>query len=83
MVAALCDAGSGQTPPSERIRVAAIGCAGRPSPTIVGVAAVALKSSGSAMSTRAAPAKCKEKFKQALFKDYRQMLDKIDKRSTP
>ena len=72
-------AGSGQTPPSEKIRVAAIGCAGRPVANITGLADCGAEIVGLCdVDTRRTGKMC-EKFKTAkFFKDYREMLDKLD-----
>jgi len=73
-------AGSGQTPPSERIRVAAIGCAGRPVSNITGLAGCGAEIVGLCDVDTRRTGKMQEKFKQApFFKDYRKMLDELDK----
>jgi len=73
-------AGSGQTPPSEKIRVAAIGCAGRPVSNIDGLAGCGAEIVGLCdVDTRRTGAIC-AKYKAApFFKDYREMLDKLDR----
>lgn len=72
-------AGSGQTPPSEKIRVAAIGCAGRPDANINGLAAFGAEIVGLCDVDTRRTGKICEKFKSAkFFKDYREMLDKLD-----
>jgi predicted dehydrogenase len=73
-------AGSGETPPSERIRVAAIGCAGRPETNINGLAGCGAEIVGLCDVDTRRTGKIREKFKSApFFKDYREMLDKLDK----
>jgi len=73
-------AGSGQTPPSERVRVAAIGCAGRPDANINGLAGCGAEIVGLCDVDTRRTEKIRAKFKAApFFKDYREMLDKLDK----
>lgn len=73
-------AGSGQTPPSERVRVAAIGCAGRPDTNIRGLADCGAEIVGLCDVDTRRTEKIRAKFKSApFFKDYREMLDKLDK----
>lgn len=73
-------AGSGQIPPSERVQVAAIGCAGRPAANINGVANCGAEIVGLCDVDTRRTGKIREKFKSApFFKDYREMLDKLDK----
>jgi len=72
-------AGSGQTPPSEKIRVAAIGCAGRPVANIDGLAGCGAEIVGLCDVDTRRTGKMVEKYKAAkFFKDYREMLDKLD-----
>ena len=74
-------AGSGQTPPSEKIRVAAIGCAGRPVSNINGLADFGAEIVGLCDVDTRRTDKIREKYKSTpFFKDYREMLDKLDSR---
>lgn len=71
---------SGQTPPSEKIRVAAIGCAGRPVANIEGLAGAGAQIVGLCDVDTRRVGKMREKFSSApFFTDYREMLDKLDK----
>jgi predicted dehydrogenase len=73
-------AASGQTPPSERVRVAAIGCAGRPDTNIRGLAGCGAEIVGLCDVDTRRTDKIRESFKSApFFKDYRELLDKLDK----
>ena len=72
-------AGSRKTPPSEKIRIAAVGCAGRPVSNITGLAEYGAEIVGLCdVDTRRTGKMC-EQFRTAkFFKDYREMLDKLD-----
>lgn len=73
-------AGSGKTPPSERVRVAAVGCAGRPVANITGLANYGAEIVGLCDVDTRRTGPMREKFKAApFFKDYRQMLDRLDR----
>ncbi|MBP5227690.1 MAG: Gfo/Idh/MocA family oxidoreductase [Kiritimatiellae bacterium] len=72
-------AGSGETPPSETVRVAAIGCAGRPVADINGLADNGAEIVGLCdVDTRRIGATRKRYPKAPFFTDYREMLDKLD-----
>jgi predicted dehydrogenase len=72
-------AGSGQTPPSEKVRVAAIGCAGRPAANINGLADVGAEIVGLCDVDTRRTESLRAKFKSAkFFTDYREMLDTLD-----
>ena len=73
-------AASGQTPPSEKIRVAAIGCAGRAVSNIEGLAGAGAEIAGLCDVDTRRVGQMREKFPKApFFTDYREMLDKLDK----
>lgn len=73
-------AASGQTPPSERVRVAAIGSAGRATDNINGLAWAGAEIVGLCDVDTRRVGKMREKFKDArFFTDYRKMLDELDK----
>lgn len=72
-------AGSGQTPPSEKIRIAAIGCAGRPVSNINGLADYGAEIIGLCDVDTRRTEKIRAKYTSAkFFKDYREMLDTLD-----
>jgi hypothetical protein len=65
-------AGSGQTPPSERVQVAAIGCAGRPDTNIRGLADCGAEIVGLCDVDTRRTDKIRQRFESApFFKDYR------------
>ncbi len=71
---------SGQTPPSEKIRVAAIGSAGRAVANIEGLAGAGAEIIALCDVDTRRVGKMREKFPKApFFQDYREMLDKLDK----
>ncbi|MBQ7189203.1 MAG: Gfo/Idh/MocA family oxidoreductase [Kiritimatiellae bacterium] len=73
-------AGSGETPPSETVRVASIGCAGRPCADINGLAGAGAKIVGLCdVDTRRIDGMRKKYPEAPFFGDYREMLDKLDK----
>ena len=73
-------AGSGETPPSERVRVAAIGVAGRPTANIHGLANSGAEIVGLCdVDTRRTEPVCAKYPRAKFFKDYRVMLDTLDK----
>ena len=73
-------AGSGETPPSETVRVASIGCAGRPCADINGLAGAGAKIVGLCdVDTRRIDGMRKKYPDAPFFGDYREMLDKLDK----
>lgn len=72
-------AGSGQTPPSERIRVAAIGAAGRAVSDIYGLADNGAEIVGLCDVDTRRVGKTRERFKSTpFFTYYKEMLDKLD-----
>lgn len=71
---------SGQTPPSSKVRVAAIGSAGRATTNIQGLAAAGAEIVGLCDVDTRRVDQMRKKFPQApFFTDYREMLDKLDK----
>lgn len=73
-------AGSGKTPPSEKVLVASIGCARRPVADIDGMAKSGAEIVGLCdVDTRLVGGTLKRYPKAPFFKDYREMLDKLDK----
>ena len=73
-------AGSGETPPSETVRVAAIGAGGRAGADINGLANAGAKIVGLCDVDEDRSAGMRKKYGKApFFTHYREMLDKLDK----
>ena len=76
-------AGSGQTPPSERIRVAAIGCAGRPCLQYHGLAGCGAEIVGLCDVDTRRTERCKRSSSRRPFSKTTQDADELISRSTP
>ena len=73
-------AGSGMLPPSETVRVASIGAAGRPCSDIDGTAEAGARIVGLCDVDTRRTGEMVKKYPQAkFFKDWREMLDRLDK----